>query len=291
MRSSAVKLTLGTLFACAAIGASALAAAPERSNLQNRLLSTDEQIGSTIPYLESELGFNTPGLIAKVNVKDGDVIKQGQVLIEQDTAVEEAAVAKEEYLLKSNVQQRAAVAQRDLAKVELKRIEGLLAKKAASPTEYDKAKVELTIAELKIELADEETEGKRLDIIKLRKQIDRMQIKSPMDGIVRKVEASVGEVSDPQKPSITIVRNDKLKVEVKIPTQIANAMKLGQSFQVRYRDEEKWREAKVIDFDPVGDASLVGGAQLIHLEMPNTDERRAGQEMIVKMPQGVAAAK
>jgi hypothetical protein len=118
-----------------------------------------------------------------------------------------------------------------------------------------------------------------------------MQIKSPMNGEVRKVEAAVGEVSDPQKPSIIIVSNDPLKVEAKLPTLTANRLKLGQALQVRYRDEQQWREAKIIYFDPVADTSLVGGAQLIHLEMPNPDGRRAGQEVVVKLPQDVAAAK
>ena len=294
MWSSGLKLTLGSLFACAAIGAAAVAAPPDafgQSGSQSQALSSGEEQGSTIPYEEIELGFNTPGLIGKVHVKDGDVVKAGQLLAEQDTAVEQAALAREQYLLKSNVQESAAIAQRDLAAVQMKRQEKMRADGSGSLTEYEQAKVELVIANLKIALAKEETEAKRLDIVKLQKQIERMKMKSPVDGEVRKVEASTGEVSDPQKPSVILVRNNPLKVETKLPTQVANALKLGQPLQVRYQDEREWREAKIVYFDPVADASLVGGAQLIHLELPNPEGRRAGQEMVVKLPQDVAAAK
>jgi multidrug resistance efflux pump len=62
-------------------------------------------------------------------------------------------LAKEKYLLKSNVQLRAATAQKDLATVELKRVKELAAKDAASQSELEKAEMELTVAGLKEELA------------------------------------------------------------------------------------------------------------------------------------------
>ena len=42
-------------------------------------------------------------------------------------------------------------------------------------------------------------------------------------------------------------------------------------------------------FDPVADATT--GTQLVHLELANPEGRRAGQEMVVKLPQNVAVAK
>lgn len=294
MWSNGLKLSICSLFACAALGITAFAGAQTQDE---GYLAADEEQGTTIPSKEVELAFNTPGLIDEVKVKDGDLIKKGDLLATQDTAVEEAALAREEFLLKSNVQARAAEAQRDLAKVNLERAERLLKSGGAgfggagSQSEYDQAKVEHTIAILKVELAAEETEAKRLDLVKLRKQIERMRIVSPIDGYVRKVEAAEGEVSDPQKPSIIVVTNNPLKVETKIPTRIANTLKLGQTLQVRYVDEQKWREAKITYFDPVADPSIVGGGeQPIHLELANPENRRAGQQVAVKLPSNLAAA-
>jgi RND family efflux transporter MFP subunit len=244
-----------------------------------------------MPSSERELAFPMLGLIHEVAVKDGDVIKKGQMLAKQDTSVEEAALAKEEYLLSSNVQKAAAEEQRNLAQVKFKRAEKLFKDSdgAGSQLEYEEAKLELTIAELKIKLADEETESKRLEITKLKKQIERMTMVSVVDGVVRKVESEPGEVSDPQKPSLIVVSNDPLHVEVNIPTSVANTLKVGQPMQVRYVQEKTWREAKIKNFDPVANATV--GETLVRLELPNPEKRRSGQQMAVKLPENVAAAK
>lgn len=289
MRSNGLKLTVCTIVACMLFGAVATTAQDGFDSTGTRPLASDEERGMTLPWEERKLMFPQPGLISKVKVKDGHPIKKGQVLALQDDAVEQAALAREEYLLKSTVQLQAAEAGRDLAEVKMRRQEEMKAKKVGSNLEYDEARVELIIAKLKIDLANEETEAKRLDVAKLKAQLNRMRIVSPFDGEVRKVESGVGEVADPQKPSIIIVQNDPLKVQTKLPTSITDGMKLGQKLQVRYRDEKEWRDAEIIYFDPVADAS--SGTQLIQLKLPNPQGRRAGMDMVVKLPGNVAAAR
>jgi multidrug efflux pump subunit AcrA (membrane-fusion protein) len=99
MRSSGLKLTLGSVFACAAVAAGSVAfAAPDvfdenAAGAQSTgapsssagLLASDEERGSTIPSDERELAFPMPGLISTISVKNGDVIKKGQPLAKQDT--------------------------------------------------------------------------------------------------------------------------------------------------------------------------------------------------------------
>lgn len=290
MRSNGLKLTVYTFVACMLLAGAGVTVAQDAFEAPGRAPGPgdDGERGFTLPSEERELGFPQPGLISEVKVKDGQQIRTGDVLAIQDDAVEKAALAREEYLLNSNVQLRAAEANKNLAAVELKRQEQMFKQKATSPTELEKAKVELVVARLKIELANEETEAKRLDVAKIKAQMNRMKIVSPFDGEVRKVEAGVGEVADPQKPSILIVKNDPLKVQTKLPTAVTNAMKLGQALQVRYPEEKEWRDAEIIYFDPVADAS--SGTQLIQLKLPNPEGRRAGMEMVVKLPDNLAAA-
>jgi RND family efflux transporter MFP subunit len=294
MRSNGLKITVFGIMACTAIGGALFAAqAPAQSSSPTRSsqrLASGEVDGQSAPSDPRDLAFAQPGLISEVNVKDGDVIKKGQVLASQDTSVEEAALAREEFLLKSNVQKRAAVAQLELARVKLGRFERLLKQNGAgSQAEYDEAKLEVTVSELKVELAEEETESKRLEIVRLRKQIERMKIISQFDGAIRKVELAVGEVSDPQKPSIIAVSNHPLHVNTAVPTTVANTLKIGQRMQVRYLGEETWREATVKSLDPVADATR--GRRAVKLEMPNPENRPAGEEMAVKLPTDLASAK
>jgi RND family efflux transporter MFP subunit len=273
------------------IGVAAVATLAGADPFQGQIqpLGRTEERGRTIPSDDRDLAFAQPGLISEVLVKNGDVVKKGQLLAKQDTQVEEAALASAEFELKSDIQLRAATAQRELAEVELKRVTELRKSGSASVTEVEKATLEVTVDKLKEELAKEETQKKQLEVDKLKKQIARMQIVCAFDGVVRKVETSVGEVADPQKPQIIVVSNNPLWVATKLPTHLTNVMKLGQTLQIRYLDEKNWREAKLIYFDPVADATE--GQQLVHLELKNDDNRRAGQEVVVKLPENVAEAK
>ena len=287
MPSKSLKLTVFTAIICtmlvAGVTAQDASVAPEET-----ATATNEERGRTLPYEEVELNFPQPGLISEVMVKDGQPIKAGEVLALQDDLVEQAALAREEYLLKSQVQLKAAEAGHNLAKIKMRRQEEMKAKNVGSNLEYDEAKAELIVAKLKIDLAQEETEAKRLDVAKLKAQLKRMRIVSPFDGDVRKVESAVGEVADPQKPSIIVVKNNPLKVATDLPTTVANGLKLGQSLQVRYADGKKWHEAKIIYFDPFANAGA--GTQLVHLELPNPEGRRAGMDMVIKLPDNLAAA-
>lgn len=288
MRSNALKLTLCGLVACAFLGAGAMAQDAFDDRRQAVSTERSEHQGFTVPWDEVETGFAQPGLIREVAVKNGAVVKAGDVLAVQDDIVERAALAKEEYLLKSNVQLRAAVANRDLAQVEMTRQEKLRKDGAGSATEYERARVELIISNLKIELAKEETETKRLEIERLKAQLDRMKIVSQFDGIIRKVEVAPGEIADPQKPSIILVVNNPLKVQTDLPVGAAKGMKVGQVLRVRYTDEKEWREAKILSFDPVANAQA--GTQPLTLELDNAENQRAGLEVVVKLPENLAAA-
>jgi RND family efflux transporter MFP subunit len=298
MRSNGLKLTLCGVALCAATSAVSLVAQttppprPSLSPSSSGLLANDEERGKTLPSKEiDQVGFSVPGLVSEVLVKEGDVIKKGQVLAKLDITAEQAELDKQEFLLKSNVQLRAAEAQLALSEKRLEVKEKLYKMNgAASLDEVEEQRLDVTVSRLKEELAKEETQSKRYDTVKLKAQIARMQIISSVDGEVRKIDAAPGEVADPQKPSMVVVINDPLHVEVNLPSRMTTAMKMGQPMQVRYLDEPgKWREAKVVFFDPVADASV--GRQLVRLEMPNSDHRRSGQEIAVKLPQNLAAAK
>jgi hypothetical protein len=103
---------------------------------------------------------------------------------------------------------------------------------------------------------------------------------------VQKIEVEEGEVIDPQRPAITIVRNDPLWVEARVPTRRALGLKLGQQLDVLYKNEPGARKAEIIYFDPV---ALAGSNfQIVRLAMPNPDNRPSG--MLVDVGTGLTDA-
>src|SRR5687768_5907325 len=71
MHRNSFGLSLFGIVACVMCSAVAAAAADRGT------LFRVEEPGQTVPSQEAELGFAVPGLISKVNVKDGEVIKKG----------------------------------------------------------------------------------------------------------------------------------------------------------------------------------------------------------------------
>jgi len=128
-----------------------------------------------------------------------------------------------------------------------------------------------------LELEKNKQEAKRQGI-----KVELMALKSPINGYVETIDAKVGEVTDPQKPVMTVVQNNPLHVEFYLPTPQSNKLKVKQDLEVRYATDQQWMPAKVIYKSPVADAA--SDTQKIRLEMANTDDRDTGLQVMVRLP-------
>jgi multidrug resistance efflux pump len=123
-------------------------------------------------------------------------------------------------------------------------------------------------------------------------KVVQKKLLAPISGIVSKVELHPGEGTDLTKPAgIQIVQNDPLWVEVDIPWQKADALRMGQTLDVRYTDPAdrgEWMQAKVIAMSPIADAA--SNQRPVRLELPNKNLRESGLQVQVKLPDNLAAA-
>ena len=122
--------------------------------------------------------------------------------------------------------------------------------------------------------------------------IEDRTLRSPIRGVVRTMEASVGEVFGPQSPTpaLTIVALDPLEIEVPfVPASVVEHLRLGQQVQVRHVADDAtpvgdWTTAEVVFIDPVVNAST--DRRLFKLRMPNPEMRAAGQQLRVRLASG-----
>ena len=236
----------------------------------------------TKPSEQRELSFSTPGLIVKVDVKEGDVVKKDQVLILQDDRIGQEALKELE--IKANSRLQIDFAEKDVEhkKVNLARKERGLLNDSVSRSEYEEVKLEVALAETRLKLAAQEQSLSKIALEKQKAENDQKRMVSPIPGAIRKLEAGEGEQADPSKPALIVVQNDPLWVELNLETTKAKNLKLGQEVKVRYVEEAEWRAAKIIFFDPVVDAA--SDTQLIRLELKNPENRASGMQAVVKMP-------
>ena len=241
----------------------------------------------THPSEERSLGFSFPGIVREVQVKEGERVKQGQVLMKLDDRIEVNNLQSLKLVDDSNL--RVDYAQAELAqkKVVLKRLQELAEKNAASPTELEEAVLGAQLAETRLRLSEEEAQTKKLEMERQKVKVELMQIVSPIEGVVQRVGMKEGEVTEPgqtNRPAAVVVKNDPLQVEVYLPAAKAADLKPGEALEVKYPGEqESWQKAVIKFLDPVADAG--SGLRMLHLELPNPQNREAGRQVSVRMAQ------
>lgn len=244
--------------------------------------------GSTEPSEKAVLSLNIQGSILQAPVKDGDRVKKGQLLLKLDDQVEQKRLEAMELEAKSSLPVEFAKTDLAAKEVDLARKQDLFEKKVGSQTEVDEARLARDLAGIKVKQAAEDQQKKLLEAEQQKMRIQQMTLLSPFDAVVEKRYMGVGElaVPDPNKPLITVVQNDPLKVTVYLPTKVAGRLTIGDVIQVRHEAETQWESAKVTVLSPVADAG--SGMRLVNLELSNAKNRESGQQVWVKVPEKLA---
>jgi len=277
-----VLLPLGAV----AIAVSLLAAEPRTSKAIPGFSDSsdpDAYAGQTLPSEKRQLSLRRMEVVKKIYVKPGDRVTAGQVLLEEQDNEELARLKVMQFQAKSEVAIQASKASHEYKVVEFERYTEMLKNLVANQQEWDKARIDADMGMWDAKKAVEDRDQKVLEVALEEATIQNMRIISPIDGIVQEVSMREGEVVDPQKTAIVVVKNDPLWVEVFIPSPVALKLKKDQELKVIYTDlQEPPRTAKVIFLDPVADAA--GKTQLVRLEMPNPEGKPAGLPVQVIVP-------
>ena len=284
------RYVLAAVVSVSAAGGLLVAQGQPFDNEQNVLANVES--GITKPFAERKLQFNQPGVITKVSVKVGDEVERDQLLAQQDITVEVAEKKPLEIEATSLVQETYAKADQGVNEQKYQRLAELLKTNNASKFEVEEARLAVERSKASVSLAGQERETAKARIASLDARIDLKTLKSPIKGYVQALEAGEGEVGgiDQQQHAMVVVQNDPLKVDVNIPVREVRRLKVGQTLQVRYTDEDNapWQNATVKVMLPVADR----GSQTrgIELELPNPNNKPAGLRVEVKLPDNVAAA-
>ena len=250
----------------------------------------------TMPSEKRAQNFDLPGVVWKMTVKEGDTVKKGDVLAEQNTEPDKAHLASLEVQSKtSDLEMQAAVATLEKDQVDLSRKENLLRTKSISQGEVDEARLQVKIDGYKKEAAAEGKNKAEADIAEEKARIEQKMLRAKIDGVISEINTREGELAnnDTQHPTVTVVKNDPLYVEVWLPAPLVTKLKadgLKTVLQVQYVDEQngKWRDAKIHFVRPQADAQ--SNMEYVQLEMPNPEGRSSGLQVSVRMPSGAAPA-
>ena len=137
-------------------------AGPPPESISTSLAKTDTwqsqmtAVGTVAPVEGVALSNDSPGVVSKIHFESGQLVKQGQVLVELDTSVERAQLAS-------------AVVHHDLAVVTVNRSRALVKEQVSSQAQLDTDEA----ATVKSSATDAQT---------IQAQIDRKIVRAPFSG-------------------------------------------------------------------------------------------------------------
>jgi HlyD family secretion protein len=147
-----------------------------------------------------DISADITGRITKIGVKEGDLVKKGQFLLQIDPTQYQAAVSRAEGLVASSqastVQARA---NRDQAERALTRAKELAktSTNLISPEAVEQAQTAFDVAVANFKASQAQLDQSRASLREAEDQLSKTRLVAPMDGRVVRVAKEVGEVAVP----------------------------------------------------------------------------------------------
>lgn len=241
--------------------------------------------GFAEPYQQIEItGATEPGLITEILVKEGDLVRPGDVLATLESGVLEASLKIAERRSQFHGRLQAAVAEFRLRRDRLQKLELLRQEGHASVAELERAATDMAVAEAQVKLAEEEMELAELEVQRIRAQIRQRMFFSPIDGVVSRIDREVGEsilLTDPAL--MTLVQLHPLKVRFPVSVSAANRIHQGDQLPIEIPDISLTVMGRVELVSPVVDAKS-STVQLTCRIDNETGSLRSGMRCLLKSP-------
>lgn len=240
--------------------------------------STAAWTGSLFARHEAELGPKMSGILSQITVEEGDRVKKGQLLFRLDAAQGSLAVD----------QAKAGVATAEVgyeaAKLDFNRASELMQKGSIAPAAYDQAKsghdrALSTLSQAKVALQQAQ------------RSLADTAVYSPIDGIVTAKLKSVGETATMMPPTVVLVVQDILKLELRarLPERALANIKEGSTIRITAPSVKITRDVKVKRVNPTIDQRT--RTVEVVADVDNTaSDLKVGMLVEVATPDGIAPA-
>jgi membrane fusion protein (multidrug efflux system) len=162
-------------------------------------------IGTTAAVQGVTVSADLPGIVDRISFESGRFVRDGEVLVRLDTRQEQAQLT-------------AAEAQRDLARLNFERMQGLIKDGAISHAEYDLAAAE-----------QKQTEAR---VGEIRAMIDRKIIRAPFSGVLGIRQVNLGQYLSAGDAVVPLQSLHPIYVNFGVPQQEAGRMRPGRSVRI-----------------------------------------------------------
>lgn len=210
---------------------------PDLTPLAQPTLPT-EVAGISSPHRTATLAALQPSRIVRLEVADGQVVREGELLVVLDDGVQRVRAEKAKADADSLLDIELASTRMRQASADLERLRHLDVEDSASDQELREAETEAETARLMYEVAKfEQRQAARLYEYQ-QLMLERLHIRAPFSGYVTEVLREIGETVTEAEGILRIVELDPLEISVDCPLELAQAVRVGERVLVRPADPQ-----------------------------------------------------
>ncbi len=235
-----------------------------------------EAMGTVQASETAQLAAQIMGNVVAVNVREGDPVKRGQVLIVLDEAQPRAGLERAQAAMNAAGHEVAAAeAQYALAAATMKRYQDLFDKKSVSPQEFDEVKAKYQAASAQREVAQAGQSQAKAMLAQAQTMFDYTRIRAPFDGVVTAKHVDPGALASPGMPLLTVEKSGRFRLEATVDETSLRYIKLGQKAAVQIDALGNERIAgSLVQIVPAADPS--SRTFVVKLELPANPQLRSG---------------
>lgn len=184
-----------------------------------RVPLVEPAVGTIRAVHETAIGSKLLARVVEVNLKAGQHVHAGDILVRLDDADLRAKLEQAE------AAETAAQAARAQAVKDEKRYASLLTANAVSREDYEKTATALKSAEAEVRRAQE-------NVNEARARLDWATVRSPMDGTVIDKQVEEGDLVSPGQTLVTLFDPKRMQLVASVRESLAQRLTTGQSIDV-----------------------------------------------------------
>jgi len=185
--------------------------------------------GITEPVKEATLSAMAPGTIRKIHAREGDRVKEGDVILELDKQAEELEVARRKLVWESRAEVDSAAERVTTVKADLEGTRRLFQQgQSVSKDEMEKKELEYKLAVAELERLRVAEEREKLEYEMALEQLARRDLKAPMDGTITKLHHEEGESCEPDVPLVDLVDASRFHFVANVDAGTGRRLSLDQ---------------------------------------------------------------
>jgi len=228
--------------------------------------------GITEAIRDITISAEVSGLVTAVPVREGQLVKKGQILMELNHELESLEVRRRRLMLDSRVELKAAAERAEILSELLELSRSLYQKtKSISLEDLRHKELEHIIAVMELQRLELEEKREQIEYHMALEKLEQKRLKAPVAGIVVNIYVEPGESCELRQPLVQMVDISRCRLVCNVDEHLGPVLKRGKTVQLRLTAGGNVceKQGKIIFVSPVVDPA--SELLVVKTEFENSD--------------------